>query len=146
MRRLLLSIALLLAAFSASCDSEPAAPGLYDVAAVYGFGSLRLVSGGDTTDITSTTYGAVILAPDHATLGLLLVEGFMEGPEGGTVPVDGTWELDGRTITLEHDPETFLDGIPLEYDDGRLIGEAAVDGGRLLIELEKAEPDEAIGR
>lgn len=56
---------------------------------------------------------------------------FMPADTSGCCELDasliGTWELDGNIVTLSLSTETFLNGMPLAFEETHLSGERTID-------------------
>ena len=93
-----------------------------------------------TTEVGETidwlAQGAVLtleLRANGTTAGRLMVPGMDE--DGGDFDVDltGTWTLQGDTIHLDHEADTFLRDMPLRVEGNRLIGDRTFDGVRVQV-------------
>lgn len=97
-----------------------------DYVASDGMGGLSLVTtgvNGDTIDwLASGASIELALDLDGTTSGRMFVPNGDE--DGGDFDADlvGTWSIQGSVVRLEHDADTFLRDIHLDYEDGVLRG------------------------
>jgi hypothetical protein len=118
--------------------SDSTAPTLDDVAGSYTAEQFTTEEGGVVTDqLAGGASLNLVLASDGSTTGRLFVPGGDEG--GGDFDADlvGTWSLDGATVTLDHEADTFLRDMPFTFSSGRLSGEATFSGVTIVVVLRK---------
>ncbi|HUQ84680.1 MAG TPA: hypothetical protein VM076_26250 [Gemmatimonadaceae bacterium] len=106
------------------------------------FGTLVLSTTQNGVTVDHVAQGAEIrlaLASNGATSGSLHVPNVELGDSKEPVTFDanlaGTWSLDGNTITLSHDADTFLRDMPLTVKGDRLEGDRTFGGVRVRLSL-----------
>lgn len=114
-------------------------PSRADVAGSYEATTLTVTEGGATTDALAE--GASIdltLDGDGTTSGSFVVPGSMsESGEEEVHDLEGSWALEGRSVTLDHEADTFLRDMTLEVGDGRLEGEETFGSETVRVVLER---------
>lgn len=114
-------------------------PSRADVAGSYEATTLSVTEGGTTTDALDEGASiAVTLDGDGTTSGTFVVPGSMsESGEEEVLDLEGSWTLQGRNVTLDHEADTFLRDMTFEVGDGRLEGEETFGSETVHVVLER---------
>lgn len=147
MMRHMVTAALTAALAFAACDDTPLSDPRTDVALAVGsysaegaFGAFTLTTRteGDDEVVDWLERGAsilLVLREDGTTGGRLFVPG---GDEDGTdldMDLEGTWNLIGTNVELEHEADTFLRDMTFQLDDGVLSGSETFDDTTISVSL-----------
>jgi hypothetical protein len=129
-----------------ACDDDPVGvtpPTEEEVAGTYAasdaLGVFTTEVDEETTDhLAEGATITVVLAADGTASGSIFVPDWDEGDL--EADLDGTWTLDGFTVTLEIDAGTFLDELELTWAEGGLSASGTLEGDVTFeLELESEE-------
>lgn len=114
-------------------------PSRADVAGSYEATTLTVTEGGTTTDALAEGASiALTLDGDGTTSGTFVVPGSMlESGEREELDLGGSWSLEGRDVSLDHEADTFLRDMTLRFEDGRLEGEETFGSATVRVVLER---------
>lgn len=114
-------------------------PSPADVVGSYEATTLTVTDGGSTNDALADGASiTVTLDGDGTTAGTFVVPGSMsESGEEEVLDLQGTWTLEGRNVSLDHEADTFLRDMTLRAGDGRLEGEETFGSETVRVVLER---------
>jgi hypothetical protein len=137
--RVFLSVLAGMFLLASACDDSPTGPTTADVAGSYEATTLTVTDGGTTTDALAEGASiAVTLDGDGTTSGTFVVPGSMsESGEEEVLDLEGSWTLEGRNVSLDHEADTFLRDMTFEVGDGRLEGEETFGSETVRVVLER---------
>ncbi|HUR93895.1 MAG TPA: hypothetical protein VMY76_04900 [Gemmatimonadales bacterium] len=122
-----------------ACGGEDGfSPSIDTVSGSYAAVTFTLTSAVGTTDLLALGSTVVItLSADGTTRGRLFVPGGDDN--GGDLDVDlaGTWILNGETVTLSTEGDTFIADADFTAGRDRLSGEESVNGTTIRLVLGK---------
>ena len=122
------------------CEDDPTGLDRQDVSGSYEATTLAITPEGEAT-IDALAEGASILLElreDGTTSGTLRIPGSLsESGEEEVSDLDGTYTVLDRSVTLEHEADTFLRDVILQVVDGRLEAERSFGDESILVVLER---------
>lgn len=137
--RVFLSVLAGMFVLTSACGDSPTGPTRADVAGSYEATTLTVTEDGTTTDALAEGASVTLtLDGDGTTSGSFVVPGSMsESGEEEVHDLEGSWALEGRNVTLDHEADTFLRDMTLEVGDGRLEGEETFGSETVRVVLER---------
>jgi hypothetical protein len=121
-----------LAAFGCGGSTEPAEElvlTMQNLSGIYYGVTFTTEEGGVVTDrIRLGATIELILTAEGTTDGRLYIPPDAAGCCAIDVSLNGTWELDGNTVTLAQSADTFFNGMSLVFEETHLTGEITLDG------------------
>ena len=112
-----------------------------DVAGSYTATQLSITTGSDVIDVLEQG-GEVtlVLGVDGRTAGTIDAPAIGEDP-AFSADLEGTWDIQGELITLDHDADTFLRDMVFEFEAGQLVASELFIDGLIDITLTRTDQD-----
>jgi hypothetical protein len=131
-----LAVLLVLGCDDSTGSGDGDGPTMSDVAGSYEATTLMVEEGGVTTNfLLAGASFEITLALDGTTTGRLFVPGGDEGGGDFDADLEGTWALNGSTVTFDHDADTFVRDMDFEYANGRLTGQETFNNVTISVVL-----------
>lgn len=123
----------------AGCDDTPAEPTPEDVAGSYVATTLTVEEEGSTTDALAEGAAITItLASDGTTTGTFVVPASLsETVQEEQADLEGTWTLEGSSVSFDQQADTFLRDISLQVTNGALEAEETFGSETTRVVLER---------
>lgn len=118
-------------------DDAPTSPTPDDVVGAYEATTLTVTEGGTTTDVLAEGGSLEItLDGDGSTSGAFVIPpSFSETGQEEQASMEGTWELNGRTVTLDQPADTFVRDASFTFVSGRLEADETFGGATVQVVL-----------